>query len=69
MPKRKNQKVVRLKPESDMILATCMNCHGTFWYIHIDRPGKDFSRITSFQCANRDCGMTINADIPLRFGK
>jgi hypothetical protein len=65
MPKAK---VVELKdPRNDMLIATCMNCHGTSWYIHIDAPGKDFKNITKLQCANPDCGMFINANIPVTF--
>ncbi|MGW8301318.1 MAG: hypothetical protein ACWGNO_04575 [Desulfobacterales bacterium] len=53
------KKVVKLKPDSDMVLATCMNCHGTHWYVLIDRPGKEFTKITGLRCSNPDCGMMI----------
>jgi hypothetical protein len=64
----KSQKVVEIKKNKDMILATCLNCHGTNWYIHMNALGKDFSRITKFQCSNPDCGMSIEADIEIKFG-
>lgn len=69
MPKNKMQKnkIVKLHPDQDMILATCVNCHGTAWYIHIDAPGKEFSRITKLQCANPDCGAFINANIDVKY--
>ena len=64
---QKKAKVVELKPDEDMILATCMNCHGTHWYIHIDAPGKSFSKIEKFQCSNPDCGAFIPANITIKY--
>ena len=61
-------KVIKLKPENDMILATCLNCHGKQWLIHIDAPGEKFSKITKFQCANPDCGAFIDANIEVKYG-